>query len=315
MTQIILLALLPVFFILLLGYTSGKFHVISHSHVGGLNAFLMNYALPAALFVATASSSRQDLFSHWPFLLAIAGAMMTIYAIWYLIWLHGMKRPRNSVALQALTISLPNAAAIGIPVMTALFQPGHLIPVALVITAGTLLPSPLSLALLELSTAREQPPGSSSGSAFIRAVAHAFRKPVVLAPILGTALALTNHPLSPLAIALLIPISASASGMALFITGLILSAQHFRLSWEGVLATAAANILRPLLALGFALLLPMPVAMMKQAVLFAAFPSGFYGILFGTSYGVKTDDVSFIVIASTVFAAATLALTMTWLYH
>lgn len=314
MIQIILLALLPVFFILLLGYTAGKFHVISHGHVGALNAFLMNYALPAALFVATASSSRSDLFSHWPFLVVIAGAMMAVYAIWYLAWKHGMNRPQDNVALQALTISLPNAAAIGIPVTTALFQSGHLIPVALVITAGTLLPSPLSLAMLELSAARAQNPGRN-GNAFVQAIALAFRKPVVLAPILGTALSLSNHPISPLVTALLLPISASAGGMALFITGLILSAQQFRLSWEGILATLAANVLRPLIALGLALMLPMPSAMMKQAVLFAAFPCGFYGILFGASYGVKTDDVSFIVIASTVCAAATLALTMTWLYH
>jgi malonate transporter and related proteins len=123
MSHIILLALLPVLFVLLLGYSAGKFKVIDNHHVEGLNTLLMSYALPASLFAVTGSAPRQEMLAQWPFVVIVGGAMVSVYVLWYLARLYLLKCSSSEAALEALTISLPNAAAIGLPVAAALLGP------------------------------------------------------------------------------------------------------------------------------------------------------------------------------------------------
>ena len=79
-----------------------------------------------------------------------------------------------------------------------------------------------------------------------RALRHALTKPVVLAPVLGILLSLSGLSLGAVAAASLMLIGQAAAGMALFLTGLILSAQSFRLDWKVVGATGTADVIRPL---------------------------------------------------------------------
>ena len=44
MSNAILMALVPVFFVLLLGYAAGKFHIVDNLHVDALNALVMDFA-------------------------------------------------------------------------------------------------------------------------------------------------------------------------------------------------------------------------------------------------------------------------------
>ena len=50
----------------------------------------------------------------------------------------------------------------------------------------------------------------------------------------------------------------------------------------------------------------------KLSVVMAALPSGFFGILFGTSYRRISDEANSTIIASTIFSAATLAGAIAW---
>ena len=52
----------------------------------------------------------------------------------------------------------------------------------------------------------------------------------------------------------------------------------------------------------------------KLSVVMAALPSGFFGILFGTSYRRISDEANSTIIASTIFSALTLAVTIGWTY-
>jgi predicted permease len=54
MTAILLNSLLPIFVVMALGYFAGHVRDIDNQHVGELNALVMDFALPASLFVATA---------------------------------------------------------------------------------------------------------------------------------------------------------------------------------------------------------------------------------------------------------------------
>jgi malonate transporter and related proteins len=71
---------------------------------------------------------------------------------------------------------------------------------------------------------------------------------------------------------------------------------------------------KPLITFAICRELGASVAATKLSVVMAALPSGFFGILFGTSYRRISDEANSTIIASTIFSALTLAVTIGWTY-
>jgi len=66
MAATIILALAPIFFVLAVGYCAGRLHMVDNRNVDSLNVLVMTFALPAALFMATASAPRGELMAQAP---------------------------------------------------------------------------------------------------------------------------------------------------------------------------------------------------------------------------------------------------------
>jgi malonate transporter len=311
---VILPALVPIYFVLLLGFSAGKTRIVNNTHIGELNTVVMSYALPASLLAATAATSREAMLRQWHLLVIFGGAMMLVYPIWYLIERRARRQSVQESASQSLTVALPNVAAAGLPIVTTLLGVDHIVPVAVALAAGSLLPLPITLALFESSEAGSGTRVESSVGKFARGMGHAMLKPVVLAPVLGIIISLAGWHLPSIVTLSLRQIGQVAGGLALFATGLILSAQRFRLNWNVMLATVVVAIIQPLIALAIALILRASPANLKISVLMAALPSGFFSILLGANYGVASEDSGAIVIATTVVSAGTLAVIIGWLY-
>jgi len=75
-----------------------------------------------------------------------------------------------------------------------------------------------------------------------------------------------------------------------------------------------ANVIRPLLVVAIVHVIPVPSEIAKVSILLSAVPSGFFGILFGVNYRLASVEAGSMVIASTVFSMATLAITIAMLY-
>ena len=102
-------------------------------------------------------------------------------------------------------------------------------------------------------------------------------------------------------------IGVAAPGVALFLTGLVLSSQPFRLDRIVVGATVLADVGRPLLTAAVVFALPIPAETAKMAILICAVPSGFFGILFAANYRLDSAVIGSMVVASTLFSAGALA--------
>ena len=100
----------------------------------------------------------------------------------------------------------------------------------------------------------------------------------------------------------------------LFLTGLVLSLQRFRLTSSLVAAVVVSNVLQPLLCLAIVLVAHMPWDVARLTILCCALPSGFFGILFAVNYGRSTAEVGSIVLASTAVSAATLTVALVLLF-
>ncbi|MET4115559.1 malonate transporter [Bradyrhizobium sp. JR1.5] len=313
MSNAILMALVPVFFVLLLGYAAGKFHIVDNLHVDALNALVMDFALPASLFAATASASRREMIEQVPLFLVLGVTMLLVYLAWYFTARGVSKVSRSEASLQALTIGFPNLAGVGLPIMTSVVGPAGTVPVAVTLAAGSILISPLTLIMAEMGAAKARGEQMAARQV-LTAIRRAITKPVVLAPALGILFSLSDVSLDALARASLALIGSSAAGVALFLTGAILSAQSFRLDWKVVAATVASDIVRPLLAVAVICLIPMTQDAAKTAILLAATPSGFFGILFAVNYRLDSARAGSMVIASTGFSVVTLAIAIALLF-
>ncbi|MEJ0085250.1 MAG: AEC family transporter [Pseudomonadota bacterium] len=313
MTQAILLALAPVFFVLALGFAAGKLRVVNNRQIDSLNALVMDFALPASLFVATASASRAQMLAQAPLFALYGGVMLLIWLTSYSFRTRVAKASPADASLQALTISFPNLAGVGLPIVAAVLGPGGAVPIAMALAAGSILITPLSLIVVEMSGANTAP-AATPVSRILKAFRRALTKPVVLAPALGILLSLLDWKLGAVPAACLTLIGHAAAGVALFLTGLILSAQAFRLDGKVVLATAMADVVRPLLTAAIVFALPVPPEMAKTAILLGALPSGFFGILFAVNYQLDSATPGSMVLASTVFSVVTLVLTIALLF-
>lgn len=311
MSHAILLALAPVFFVMALGYGAGRLHIVDNHQVDGLNALVMDFALPASIFVATASASRREMLEQAPLFAILSGVMLMLYLGWYFL----MRRySKADASLQALTIAFPNLAGVGLPIASALLGPTGTVQVAVALAAGSLFVSPLTLALVELSGGKGGEADGTTAARMGRALWHALTKPVVLAPMFGILISLSELQFGPVADASLQLIGQCAAGVALFLTGLVLSGQSFQLDWKVIGATWVADVIRPLLTAAVVLALPVSPDVARVAILLAAAPSGFFGILFAVNYRLDSATAGSMVIASTVFSMVTMAITIAVLF-
>jgi malonate transporter len=314
MSNAILLALAPIFFVLALGYGAGRWHVVDNHHVAGLNALVMNFALPASLFAATASAPRNEMLAQAPLFAILGGVMLAMFLAWYFASKLVLKESNANASLQALTIAFPNLAGVGLPIMSAIVGPSGMVPLAIALASGSVIVSPLALIIVEMTAGTKAGTAQETTARMFGAAGHALTKPVILAPALGVLFSLCGLKTLPVVDACLLLIGAAAPGVALFLTGLILSSQSFRLGWKIVGATAMADIIRPLLAAAVAFSLPIPAETARIVVLLAAAPSGFFGILFAVSYRLDSAAEGSMVTASTVFSIATMAIAIAVLF-
>ncbi|MFD2055479.1 AEC family transporter [Mesorhizobium calcicola] len=308
MANTILLALAPVFFVMALGYGAGRFGIVENHHVDGFNTLVMSFALPASLFAATASAPRGELLVQVPLFAIFGGVMLLVYFAWYSIARRFLATGKVGASVQALTVAFPNLGGVGLPIASALLGPTGPISVAVAMAAGSILVSPITLVVAEMGRLKEEGAVKTPGARMFDALRRALTKPIVLGPALGILLSLCSLTLNPVIEACLTVIGQAAAGVALFLTGLILSAQSFEFNWKIVGATALADIARPLLTVAVVFLLPVPFEIARTAILFAAVPAGFFGILFAVSYRLDSSTVGSMVIGSTIVSIVTMAI-------
>jgi malonate transporter and related proteins len=302
----ILNSLAPVFFVLGLGYLAGLWKMVDNKNVHSINVMLMNFALPCALFLAIARASSKVLAQQYRLVVALALAMVLIYAMTWILqrWMFHIEP--NEAGIQSLTVSFSNNVAVGLPLLLSMYGPEGTIAVAASIGVGSIVISPVTLVILESGTekARSMPVRTR----LLYAVWQSCKRPITWAPLLGVAFSLIGIPIPDIAGRMLNLIGQCTAGVALFLTGLILSAQPFRLGGNAIMSVILKNIVQVALMFGFVLLLRVPAPEARQGVLLAAVPAGFFGTVFGARFGVASVEASSTLIASTVFSIVTLSL-------
>jgi malonate transporter len=305
MIQVLANSLVPIFVGLLFGYAAGLFKIIDNKDVKSLVSFLMTFALPCSLFVTIARTPRQLLWGQAKTAIVLAIVYVAVFvATFYASRNLGKDTAANSAVL-ALTLGFPNHAGVGIPLLLAAYGPEASVSVAVGLAVGAITITPVTLAILENGTGAGR---TLSPAVRIRiSLWRALQKPVFWAPVLGVLAAVVKFHMPIYLGKSLTILGDTTEGTALFVTGLIASAQRFNLNWAVGWAVLVKGVIQPALCLAVALLLRMPLEQTRFVVLLSAIPSGFFGILFGKGFDAAPEVASSSLIASTMLSIFTLA--------
>jgi malonate transporter len=166
--------------VIVIGYVAGRL-VIGGPQAGfALNQMAFFVTNPALLFTVLADADLGSVFSEYMPIALISS--LAIAVLYVLISRFLFRRPAAETAIGAMASSYVNANNIGIPI--ALYALGDVTPVAPVLLVQLLLLAPLYLTVLDLTSSRKP-----SFRAFLT---QPFRNPMIIASLLGVAVAATG---------------------------------------------------------------------------------------------------------------------------
>jgi malonate transporter len=306
MTRIIIDALVPIFAGLLLGYLAGRRGLMDNGNVRNLIVLVMNFAIPCALFSIIIGTPRSTIEEQIPAAAMIALVFCVVFAgIYYWARLR-LDKSVSDASVLALTIGFPNSAAVAIPLLIGTFGQNAAVIAALSIAVGSITISPISLALLEAD--KESAGRGVSLANIVRSFPRALARPVVWAPALAlVGVCFDFHPPSYVD-GTLTTLGSAASGSALILTGLVLSAQPFLVTTSVVLATVAKLAIQPAFALAAMLLFRMNHDQIRSITVVSAIPGGFFGLVFGKGFNSTPELASSSLIATYVAGGISLAI-------
>ena len=282
MWNIILTCLVPIFVVMALGYAAGKTNAFTGENARILNKLVLNYALPAALFLSIVKADREMLFADLQLTLVSTLVILAVFLWSYFGCYKFFRHTRKEAAVCALIASSPTIGFLGFAVLDPMFgattTTGLVVAiVAIVVNAITI---PIGLWLLNPAADGSATAGQKPSNAFVSAI----RQPVVWAPVLAVIFVLTGIRIPAELDPSFELIAKANSGVAVFAAGLTLSAQKFVFDKEIWYNTFVKLLLMPGALLLVGLLVGIEGEKLQMLVMAGALPPAFSGIIIGSRY-------------------------------
>lgn len=296
--------LLPVLFVLALGYFAGRSKKFDANQVKGINELALDYALPAIMFVGIVKTAAHPPRGETIFLIATTLSLVAFYACVVLFSLYVLRRSLGMAALQACLLSFPSIAFMGFPIFKGLFGGSGLLSVTSATAIANLTVAPLTVLLLEIHAARARQAGSGErrdglGEEMVAAFKGSIVKPLVWAPLTAVAIVMAGIPVPEAIDNMLTLIGSTTSGVSLFAAGLIIAAYKVTVSFETVANVVAKMMVQPLFALLLVMIFAVREPLGRELILICAIPSAVFPVLLAPRYGIyETQAASTLVLTS-----------------
>lgn len=288
MEHIILYAIVPIFVVMAVGYISGKKGIFTGEDAKKFNKIVLDYALPAALFVSIVSASREMLVRDLKLSIVSLVTIMFCFMLVYYIYKYCFKKNTGAdAAVMALISGSPTIGFLGFAVLEPIFgtTPSVALVVAIVGIVVNAIGIPVGLSLMNSSNeaAAAAANGGKKPNPWLP-VLHALEQPVAWAPILAVVWVVVGIPWPDWASPSFDLIKGANSSMAVFAAGVTLSAVKIQINWQAVLGSILKLIVMPGLTLVVGLLCHMDPLNLKMLVVANALPPAFSGIIIASEY-------------------------------
>ena len=280
MLHVILYAIVPIFVVMLAGYLSGKKGVFSGDDAKKFNKVVLDYALPAALFISIVNATREMLVKDIKLTIVSVIGIMGCFMLVYFIFKLFKKNTGADAAVSALISGSPTIGFLGFAVLEPVFgtSPTVALVVAIVGIVVNAIGIPVGLSLMNASL-EKQNPGSTKKESAWKPVLHALAQPVAWAPILAVIWVIIGIPWPKVLNPSFDLIKGANASMAVFSAGITLSAIKVNINWQAVLGSILKMFVMPCVVLILGLLFKMDPFNLKMLVVAAALPPAFSGII------------------------------------
>jgi len=278
--------LIPIIVIMLIGYISGRTNEFKSDQARIFNKLVLNFALPAALFISIVRADREMLAQNATLGVISFVGLVGLFMVSYFTLQWFFKRTKAEAAVCALIAGSPTIGFLGFAILDPLYGTGVetglvIAIVAIVVNAITI---PIGLYLLNAGNKTKSPDAASTSSTLLSVI----KEPVVWAPVLAVILVLVGIKVPPEVDPTFVLLAKANSSVAVFAAGLTLSAYKIELDAEVAYNTFFKLILMPgvFLLAGWACGLDSHI--LQMLVLSVALPPAFSGIIISSSYQVYT---------------------------
>ncbi len=285
MLHVILYAIVPIIVVMLAGYISGKAGIFNGDDAKKFNKVVLDYALPAALFVSIVQADREMLAADIKLsLISLVGIMACFMAVYYVFRLFKSNSGADA-AVSALISGSPTIGFLGFAVLEPIFgtTPAVALVVAIVGIVVNAVGIPVGLSLMNASLEKQNPGSTKKESAWVP-VLHALAQPVAWAPILAVVWVVVGIPWPKYLSPSFDLIKGANASLAVFSAGITLSAVKININFQAVLGSVMKMVMMPAVILIMGLIFHMDPLNLKMLVVAAALPPAFSGIIIADEY-------------------------------
>lgn len=309
MNHPVLAALIPVVFLIAIGYLAGKRQWIGAGSVKDLSGLVFMVLAPALLF-RTMGAVQVGQLDFRPLAVYFAVALVVYFSV---LAICGFNR---RAAVLALASTFSNTVMIGVPLVALAWGDAGLVTLFTLISLHALVLLTVATVVLELTVMRElrasgQTPARPMAATVLLAVRNAVIHPVPLPIMAGLLFAQTGWVIPPLLDKPLQLLGNAFGPLALVMVGVTLAFNPVGAQIKGALAIAAAkNLLHPALMAAAGWALGLSGVSLAVMVLAASLPIGANVFLFSQRYNVAQDVVTASVAVSTALGLVTVSVVM-----
>ncbi|TFU93130.1 permease [Barnesiella sp. WM24] len=286
MGHIILYAIVPIFVIMALGYISGKKGAFSGADAKILNKVVLNYALPAALFVSIIKANREMLSVDLKLTVISFTVLIACFFLVYFVFKYLYKDTTAESAVSALISGSPTIGFLGFAVLQPIFGSSASVGLVIAIVAIEVNAVGIPIGLSLLNAGNEAAAAKNGGKKPNpwKPVIHALEQPVAWAPILAVILVLCGVKWPACLDPSFNLIAGANASVAVFAAGITLSSVKIVLNGQVFMGSFLKLIVMPLAILIVGLLFHMEPFNLKMLVVCAALPPAFSGIIIASRY-------------------------------
>ena len=284
MEHIILYAIVPILVVMLLGYYSGKTGAFSGADARVLNKVVLNYALPAALFISIVKANREMLSVDLKLTII---SFVVLIACFFLVYFVFRYMYKDTMAISALISGSPTIGFLGFAVLQPIFGDSASVGLVIAIVAIEVnaIGIPIGLALLNAGNAKQV--AAASGVKKTNPwlpVLNAIKEPVAWAPILAVILVLCGLKWPAYLDPSFDLIKGANASVAVFAAGITLSSVKIKINGQAIMGSFLKLIVMPLAILIVGIIFKMEPTNLKMLVVCAALPPAFSGIIIASRY-------------------------------
>lgn len=303
----------PFFALVLAGYVATRRRLLPLEAIGGLNTFVLYFALPAMLYRFGAGTPIAQLLDPSAFLVYLVCALVMV-AVTVKFSMNARVR-WNDASFGALVAAFPNTGFMGVPLLVVLLGPSAAGPAILTILIDMVITTSLCIALSRMDAAGQHGAAEAAKKALKGVVLNPLPWSILLG---GLSSALALQPVAPIADTIRL-LADAASPVALFTIGAVLARSQLRAATheqgplparDFVPVALAKLFLHPALVWGLgsaarAAGVPLDPFALKVMVLVAALPSASNVSVLAERFDADTGRIARIILLTTAAAFLT----------